>query len=357
VGGVAVVLVVHGDSGVEPTVLHPEPPVLIEQVRAGSGETRRGVAGADEVGGVAEGLAGIGRDGGNLGPATADEFADRATAEVLPGGVTARRGADVAGDPLEACEARVGIARVGGVARVGLGVADVIPVDAINRVVGDEFADDADKVLLHVGRSGIEDVLTVEGHRSLSDVGRGDHDPLRVSGEQGVVGRWPRGAHAEGDEPGVHFKALGVGLLTKVCERIDPAADVGGFGEDGGVPVGPVGTGTAVLVGEDLGDDGVVVALSGPGDHRVDFGGAFESGVEGVSPEGAERGLRVNRAGAYSGKQRSDKQDSVRPPVRMLLHGLTTSECNRRADIGPAIPFYAGHRTIINHISAGGWGR
>ncbi len=289
--GVVLAVVRHRADGVQPAQAGPLLPIGERPVRTAAGKLRGGITPGDHRGAVLDGP--LGGSDADLPLAAADQLVDGLTAEVVPLGIA--RGWRCVGavvEPAEAGQAAVREAGVGRVAGVGLGVADVVPMDPIHRVVGDQLTDDADQILLHLRAAGVEDVVAAYLGRAKAKFGPRHHQPLWVGRQGGVSGWRPESAGPISDHPAVHLDAPGVGLLDHVGQGIEVVLHERRASHDVGLPVGPVGARLVVVVAQHLGNDRVVAAGLGRLEHGVDLRGVLHALVEHIHPEGPKlRGL------------------------------------------------------------------
>ena len=148
---------------------------------------------------MAQRLARIGFDRLDFRLATGEEFIFESAPVFTISDVGDGRRADITGVCPIAREAGAGVGgrTIRGKA-VALGIAAginfVVPIDAIDRVVRDELANDADDVFLDVGRTHIEEIISIERHDGIGfAVAPSDHEPFGMSGQSGITSRWKCG--------------------------------------------------------------------------------------------------------------------------------------------------------------------
>src|ERR1041385_236248 len=109
-------------------------------------------------------LAGIGFDGLDLGLAAGDQLVFEAAAIVAIAGICSRRCSDITSVSAITCQtgARIISLTVSGESHSGgvAGTVDlIIPINAINRVIGHQLANDADDIFLGVRRAHIQSIV------------------------------------------------------------------------------------------------------------------------------------------------------------------------------------------------------
>lgn len=170
------------------------------------------------------------------------------------------------------------------VAPVLAGIADVIPVQAVEVVAADQVEGDLEGVLLDAGMAGVEGVVRSVPGRPGGAAGQ----PVRVLpvrmirlGRRGV----PLVPDVERDDPGVDVEAAAggriVGEFEQPPERIEPRRDIGGLRFEPAFVIG-------IPAFPDLDEQGVEPAAPRVGHELADFRLVAHGRVESVHPESAE---------------------------------------------------------------------
>jgi len=222
-----------GNRGIHVAVLQHAGPIAEIGVggRPGEGAGTGDRAVGNGRDGMPQRLARIGLDGLNLRLNPGDQFVLEAPPVIGPGGMGVGRRAHVARvdtEPGQPGTRIVGLA-VSGITEaliIAGAVELVVPVDAVNRIVGHQLAHDADQVFLHVRRTHIQRVIAIHqlGRPSLA-IGIRRDKPLRMRRQGGVVGGRPDGRDAvrpaaAAAQPGMNLDALGVRFRAKIGQRV-----------------------------------------------------------------------------------------------------------------------------------------